>query len=71
MDVGGFDFGDFGEVVVDEFADGEDFEPGGFIDGGDFELSEERGTGFSLVIFYRASASFKTSMRSSVGWSKL
>jgi hypothetical protein len=41
VDVGGFDFGDFGEVVVDEFADGKDFKPGGFIDGGDFELSKE------------------------------
>jgi hypothetical protein len=41
VDVGGFDFGHFGEVVVDEFAYGEDFKPGGFIDGGDFELSKE------------------------------
>ncbi len=46
VDVGGFDFGDFGEVVVDEFADGKDFKPGGFIDGGDFELSKEWVTGF-------------------------
>ena len=46
VDVGGFDFGDFGEVVVDEFADGEDFKPSGLIDGGDFKLSKEWVTGF-------------------------
>ena len=40
LDVVGFDFGDFGEVVIDEFAEGDDFEPGGLIDGGDFKLSK-------------------------------
>jgi hypothetical protein len=54
VDVAGFDFVDFGEVVVDEFAQTEDFKPGGFIDAGDFELDYEKDYGFFVGDFFES-----------------
>lgn len=54
VDVAGFDFVDFGEVIVDEFAEAEDFKPGGLIDGGDFELDKEKDYGFFVGDFFES-----------------